>query len=65
MTFTPVERSTGNRLDLTIADRDIPRGRHWTRVVRDIPTGRLYRVWQKSCGLPGCLCDAYAEQIRP
>ena len=61
--FTPVERTTGLRLGLLIADQHIPRGRRWMRIVTDIPSGRRYRVWQKSCGVPRCLCDAYAIAI--
>lgn len=61
--FTPVERTTHVRLRLLIADQEISRGRRWTRIVTDIPSGRRYRVWQKSCGSPRCLCDAYALEI--
>lgn len=61
--FTPVDRMTNVWLRLLIADQDIPRARRWTRIVTDIPSGRRYRVWQKSCGSPRCLCDAYAVGI--
>ena len=61
--FTPVHRHSGNRLCLQIADRDIPRGRKWTRIIEDQLNGTRFRAWHKSCGLPGCLCDAYVEEI--
>ena len=61
--FTPVYRRTGVRLRLLVScDEKIPRGRRWRTVIRDLRTGQLYRAWSKSCGLPECMCDAYAEE---
>lgn len=61
--FCPVDRRTGERLELRIdASIDLPRGRRWTRVVRDLDTGKSYRAWNRSCGL-ACQCDAYAEEL--
>jgi len=61
--LTPVDRSTGKRLELIIDNQEIPRGHPWTRILVDHRTGKRFRLWQKSCGLPGCLCDAYAEEV--
>jgi hypothetical protein len=61
--FTPVHRVTGERLELLVERQELPRGRKWTRVMTDLTTGRKYRAWQKSCGLPGCLCDAYVIEL--
>lgn len=62
--FVPVDRSSGERLDLLIDSTiDIPRGRKWSRTILDRKSGKRYRAWSKSCGLPRCLCDAYAEEI--
>jgi hypothetical protein len=61
--FTPVDHRTGERLELQIdAAIDLPYGRTWSRVVRDLTSGKLYRVWTKACGLR-CKCDASAEEV--
>lgn len=61
--FTPVHKRTGVRLRIPVrSDTQIPRGRRWQTVIRDVRTGQLYRAWNKSCGLPGCMCDAYVEE---
>lgn len=61
--FTPVDHATDKRLDLLIDVPALPRGRRWRMTVTDVRTGKRYRAWQKSCGLPGCLCDAFAEEV--
>ncbi|MDZ4685273.1 MAG: hypothetical protein SH850_09295 [Planctomycetaceae bacterium] len=61
--FAPVDFWSGVRLMLRISEQDIPRGRRWRRTVVDLETGRRYRAWSASCDLPGCLCDAYVEEI--
>ena len=63
--FTPVDRRTGTRLNLRIHKRDIPRGHRWQRTVHELDTGKTYRAWGKSCGVPGCYCDAYVEELSP
>lgn len=60
--FTPVEWSTGRRLDLLIERGGLQNGPDWERTVRDLRTGNLYRAWSKPCG-GGCVCDAWAEEI--
>lgn len=62
--FTPIDRQTYERLELRIAKQNIPRGRRWQRFVIDLNTGKRYRAWSKSCGLPGCLCDAFVEELK-
>ncbi len=60
----PVHRRTGERLDLLISLQiDIPNHCKWRRIVKDLKTGTVYRIWNKGCGIGGCMCDAYAEEI--
>ncbi len=63
--FTPVMKSSGVRAEMNLSHDDmmkIQRGCHWKAIVTDLETEIKYKVWQKSCGLPHCLCDAYAEE---
>jgi hypothetical protein len=54
------------RLHLHVSDEDhekVGRGRAWTAVVTDVPTGRRYRLRGATCGIPTCFCDAIGKVI--
>jgi hypothetical protein len=49
--FTPVLRSSGERLELEVEYASFPRSSKW------------YAVYGKECDIPGCNCDAWVEEI--
>ncbi len=63
--FSPVLKTTGERLDLRVDYRLFPKtnapGYHGE--VRDLRTGKRYAVYGKECGIPSCNCDAWAVEI--
>jgi hypothetical protein len=65
LVFTPVLRSTGQRLDLEVDYFTFPHskapGFHGN--TRDLKTGQWYAVYGKDCDIPGCHCDAWVEEI--
>ena len=65
LAFTPVLRSTGERLDLEVDYESFPRskapGFHGN--TQDLKTGRWYAVYGKECDITGCNCDAWVEEI--
>jgi hypothetical protein len=65
LVFTPVLRSTGERLDLEVDYFTFPHskapGFHGN--TQDLKTGRWYAVYGKDCEIPGCHCDAWVEEI--
>jgi hypothetical protein len=62
--FTPVLRSTGERLELQVDYASFPRsnklGLHG--YTQDVNTGQWYAIYGKECDIPGC-CDAWVEEI--
>ena len=64
--FTPVLRSTGQRLDLVVDYMTFPRsdapGFHGRS--QDLRTGQWYAVYGKECDILGCNCDAWVEEIQ-
>ena len=63
--FTPVLRSTGERLDLDVDYASFPRSKAsgFHGHTQDLKTGRWYAVYGKECDIPGCHCDAWVEEI--
>ena len=61
--FTPVERSTGERLHFEIPYRAFPRTLEYHGVIIHPETKVRYRVLGKECSVPGCACDAWVERI--
>ena len=65
LVFTPVLRSTGERLDLLVDFFAFPSsnapGFHGN--VQDLKSGKWYAVYGKACDLPGCNCDAWVEEL--
>src|SRR3982751_246012 len=63
--FTPVRKGTEERLELRGDYRTFPAsnapGYHGT--VQDLTSGTWYAVYGKPCGLPGCHCDAWVEEV--
>lgn len=44
----------------------IPRGQHWTATIRDLQTGRSWRVRDAICGVSSCRCAAeIVEEVTP
>jgi hypothetical protein len=65
LVFTPILRSTGERLDLEVDYFTFPHskapGLHGN--TQDLNTGQWYAVYGKDCSIPGCHCDAWVEEI--
>jgi len=64
--LTPVLKGTGHRLTLKISKsehRKITRGPGFKATVTDLLTGKRYRIFGRSCGLPNCFCDAKAIEV--
>jgi hypothetical protein len=68
--LTPVRWGTTERLRLMISDADsaaVPvrggKAGRYLATVSDIPTGRVFRIYAKRCGL-GCVCDAWAREVQ-
>lgn len=63
--FTPVLKATGRRLNLRVDYVTFPKtkapGYHGT--VQDLKSGTWYAVYGKPCSIPGCHCDAWAEEV--
>jgi hypothetical protein len=65
LAFTPVLRTTGDRLDLEVDGASFPQsnapGFHGH--TQDLKTGTWYAVYGKECDIPGCHCDAWVEEV--
>ena len=65
--FTPVLRSTGERIEIenpVFSEGFGPeRGLGRKGTVTDPKTGKTYRISGKACGL-GCQCDAWAVEVK-
>jgi hypothetical protein len=63
--FTPVFRTTGERLDVGVDyatfHRSSTLGYHGQ--TQDLKTDQWYAAYGKECDIPGCNCDAWAEEI--
>jgi hypothetical protein len=66
--LTPVQRNTETRLSLRISDGDMAvihaygRRKGLKGTVTDLHSGKRYRIYGKSCEIPRCFCDAWAEE---
>lgn len=67
--FTPrFGQGSDTRVEMRLSANDkakIGRGFAWQADVTDTLTGKKYRVWGAECSLPGCFCDAMAEEAAP
>lgn len=67
MLLTPRLKGTSTRLKLDVASEDmgkVGRGCCWgPAIVLDRTTGKAYRIYPASCGLPECWCDALAVEL--
>jgi hypothetical protein len=63
--FTPVLRTTEERLDLEVDYASFP----WSKALgfhgrtQDLKSGKWYAVYGKECDIPGCNCDAWVGEI--
>jgi len=66
--YTP-HLKDGTRLRLRLSDEDSlrmmmhGRRRGFKGQVTDTLTGKVYRIYGASCGLPHCMCDAIAVEV--
>ena len=65
LAFTPVLRSTGERLDLEVDHATFPHAKHegFHGYTQDLKTGKWYAVYGKECDIPGCRCDAWVDEV--
>lgn len=59
--FTPLYQGERVRLRISREDRDGTcgyRGPGLKGVITDLDTGKQYKVYGRSCGLPRCMCDS-------
>lgn len=63
--FTPVLRSTGERLNLEVDYASFPGAKAlgFHGLTQDLKSGKWYAVYGKECGIPRCYCDAWVEEI--
>ena len=63
--FTPVHRTTGERLDLVVDVRSFPgsKASGFHGYTQDLDSGQWYAVYGKECDIPGCNCDAWVEEV--
>lgn len=59
MLFTPIDALTGERLNMEVEEKDIPRGKIVPFTVKEVGTGKVFLCMTKECGLEGCICDAW------
>ncbi len=65
--FTPRDKFTGERyrMKLSVEDRWLPsRGLGCRGTVTDLLTGKRWKVYGASCGLPNCQCDAVVVEVK-
>lgn len=60
--FTPILKSTGQRVVMRIKDRIAFHGKGYRGIVFDELSGRRYKIYGRDCGLD-CYCDATAVQV--
>jgi hypothetical protein len=65
LAFSPVLRSTGQRLDLVVDVASFPSSKllGFHGLTQDIDSGKWYAVYGKECDIPGCNCDAWVEEV--
>jgi hypothetical protein len=63
--LTPKVNGKRVRMQVSQADSDkVTRGPGCKGTVTDKKTGKKYRVYGASCGMPHCYCDATAHLIK-
>src|SRR5258708_34700630 len=67
LAFSPVLRSTGERLDLVVDCKSFPSsgGLGFHGNTQDLKTGKWYTVYGKECDLPGCCRQIGSGRFRP
>ena len=67
LAFSPVLRSTGERLSLEVDHDSFPHSKApgFHGVTQDLKSGQWYAVYGKECDIPKCNCDAWVEPIEP
>jgi hypothetical protein len=64
MPFHPVDRDSGERLNLLIDERTfIPNAQQWSILVEDVISEAIYRVWHTSTGTPQETAHMYARRV--
>jgi hypothetical protein len=65
LVFTPLCRSTGERMDLEVDYTTFPRSKApgFQGNTQDLKTGKWYAIYGKECDIPGCHCDAWVEEL--
>jgi hypothetical protein len=65
LVFTPVRRSTGERMDLEVDYTTFPHSKApgFQGNTQDLKTGKWYAIYGKECDIPGCHCDAWVEEL--
>lgn len=63
--FTPIYKGKRVKLRLGEADRKVIgyRGLGLRGTVTDLDTGKTYKVYGRSCGLPNCQCDSEIKEV--
>jgi hypothetical protein len=63
--FSPVLRSTGERLDLEVDYASFPRSKKlgFHGYTQNLKTGAWYAIYGKECDIPGCHCDAWVDEL--
>ena len=63
--FTPVLRSSGERLELEVEYASFSRSSElgFHGHTQDLKPSKWYAVYGKECDIPGCNCDAWVEEI--
>lgn len=62
--FTPFSSELGYRVRMRADSLPVRRGRGLHGIVTDLDTGKRYKVYGRSCGLPNCMCDASIREVR-
>jgi hypothetical protein len=65
LAFSPVLRSTGERLSLEVDYATFPNSKSpgFHGLTKDLNSGKWYAVYGKACDIPGCHCDAWVEEL--
>ena len=67
MLLTPRHWDTNVRMEMDISKEDhsvIRRGGGYYGTVTDLITNTRWKIYGASCGLPRCMCDARAKEVR-
>jgi hypothetical protein len=68
--YTPRDKVTGERYQMRLSMEDIHKvmshGRRtgFKGQITDLNTGKVWRIYGAACGLPGCICDAVAVEVK-